>query len=49
MRMRKTRESEKRAVKNHSERYGYVNYFRRVKPEWKIKLDELLKTLRGKE
>lgn len=42
----KTRPSQKKAVITHVKKYGYVNYMRRVKPEWKEKLDEALAKLR---
>lgn len=33
----------------HMKRYGYVNYNRRVKPEWKEVLDRLLAKLKRGE
>jgi hypothetical protein len=44
--MPKTRPSQKKAVETHVKKYGYVNYMRRVKPEWKEQLDILLEKLR---
>ena len=44
--MPKTRPSQKKAVITHVKKYGYVNYMRRVKPEWKFLLDVLLAKLK---
>lgn len=47
--MKKTSESARKAVDNYVKRHGLIQYSRRIKPEWKDKLNELLKELREKQ
>lgn len=47
--MKKTSESAHKAVDNYVKRHGLIQYSRRIKPEWKDKLNELLKELREKQ